>query len=89
VRVTGDDYARLGEEAERVTQFVGNRCYMQMTGEHCAALAVTPSGEFVCGVYEKRPEICRELSRGGPACAAEREQKAERGRACLHVLHGL
>jgi Fe-S-cluster containining protein len=89
VRVTGDDYARLGEAAERLTHFVGNRCYMRMTGERCAALSITPSGEFVCSVYQHRPQICRDLSRGGPECEAERQQKAERASARLRVLQGL
>jgi uncharacterized protein len=38
VRVTGQDYARLGEHAEQVTVFVGNRCYMRMEHGHCAQL---------------------------------------------------
>jgi Fe-S-cluster containining protein len=86
VRVTGDDHARLGEHAEHVTVFVGNRCFMRMTGEHCAALVIEPSGQFRCSVYEQRPEVCRELARGSSACAAEREQKEARTHAALHVL---
>ena len=86
MRVTGDDHARLGEHAERFTHFVGNRCYMRMNDEHCAALVVSAAGEFACSVYEQRPSVCRELERGGPECRAEREQKEARTQALLHVL---
>ena len=86
VRVTGDDHARLGELAEHVTVFEGNRCYMRMSEGHCAALVIAPSGEFRCSVYEHRPDVCRELARGSSACAAEREQKEPRTHAALRVL---
>ena len=87
VRVTGDDHARLADDAERVTVFEGNRCYMRMTDGHCAALVLAPSGEFFCSVYEHRPSVCRELARGSSACAAERELKQERAHTALRVLH--
>jgi Fe-S-cluster containining protein len=87
VRVTGDDHARLGEDAERMSVFVGNRCYMRMESEHCAALVIAPSGTFHCSVYEHRPAVCRELERGSGACTAEREQKESRTHAALHVLN--
>ncbi|MEY4513042.1 MAG: hypothetical protein RLZZ450_5164 [Pseudomonadota bacterium] len=78
VRVSGDDYTRLGEHAEPLTSFLGNRCYMRMTDGHCAALVVDAEGSFVCSVYEQRPDICRELARESSQCEAERAQKAER-----------
>jgi Fe-S-cluster containining protein len=88
VAVTGDDHARLGADAEVLTTFLENRCYMRMQDGHCAALRLE-AGRFTCSVYEQRPAVCRELARGGPACAAEREQKRERaGRALLTVLPG-
>lgn len=82
VRVTGDDYARLGEQAEQATHFVGNRCYMRMEGGHCAALELR-AGQLACSLYERRPEVCRALERGSPSCAAERDEKAERARLAL------
>lgn len=86
VRVTGDDHARLGEAAERLTTFIGHRCYMRMTNGHCAALDVTAEG-FPCSVYAARPEICRALERGSPECAGERAEKGERpARTRLAVL---
>jgi uncharacterized protein len=78
VRVTGDDHERLGERAEQLCLFIGNRCYMRMADGHCAALAISADGRFVCSVYEQRPEVCRLLERESPACDAERAHKAER-----------
>jgi hypothetical protein len=82
VRVTGDDWARLGAEAERVARFIGNRAFMKMTGGHCAALerraAADESGaaEFFCTVYARRPQVCRDLGRGSSQCEAELMRKA-------------
>jgi Fe-S-cluster containining protein len=87
VRVSGDDHTRLGEHAERLTHFVGNRCYMRMHQGHCAALVVDAEGSFVCSVYEQRPDTCRELARESPQCEAERLQKAERP-LLLRARHG-
>lgn len=42
-RVTGDDYARLGDEADRYVEFLGNQAFMRIEGGHCAALVVTPA----------------------------------------------
>ena len=76
VRVTGADWTRLGEAAERLAHFIGHRAYMKMTDGHCAALDLrtTAEGEpeFFCTVYETRPQICRDLARGSPECAGER-----------------
>lgn len=79
VRVTGDDWSRLGAQAEDVAQFIGNRAYMRMSGGHCSALAVSEGGtEFSCIVYETRPQICRDLARGSPQCAGEIALQAHR-----------
>lgn len=82
VRVTGADWDRLGVEAERVGHFIGHRAYMKMTDGHCAALARRRSAdggtEFFCAVYEKRPQVCRDLARGSPACEGELAAKADR-----------
>ncbi len=80
VRVSGDDWSRLGTEADRLAHFVENRAYMRMTEGHCAALAVRQdeagSRVFFCTAYERRPQACRALGRGSPECAAELERKA-------------
>ena len=79
VRVTGDDHARLGDRADVLVRFEGNRAYMRMHDGHCAALEVDPiRGEFVCGTYATRPQTCRDLARGEPACRGEIASKAER-----------
>lgn len=81
VRVSGVDWDRLGEAAERYAHFIGNRAYMKVAGGHCAALVVTSDAlgaHFHCQVYERRPEVCRALERGSPACEAERELKSAR-----------
>lgn len=89
VAVTGDDYARLADLAERFVVFDGHRAYMRMAAGHCAALAVDrASGRFVCQVYEQRPQTCRDLLRGSGACRAEREAKAERPLALLRQAQG-
>jgi Fe-S-cluster containining protein len=76
VRVTGDDWERLEGIADGVAQFVGHRAYMRMTGGHCAALELrvdeTGEAKFFCTIYERRPQICRDLARGSPECAGER-----------------
>jgi len=80
VRVSGDDWRRLGVEAERVAHFIGHRAYLRMTDGHCAALVVTraPGGHarFACSIYDRRPQVCRDLERGSPSCDAERMVKA-------------
>ena len=79
IRVTGDDHERLGEQAARLTTFLGNRCFMRMEGGHCAALIIDRrERRFVCSIYEQRPALCRELDRGSPQCAGERALKASR-----------
>jgi len=82
VRVTGDDWQRLGPEAESAAHFIGNRAFMRMIDGHCAALEIRASAsgraEYFCTLYERRPQVCRDLERGSPACAAERELKLAR-----------
>jgi Fe-S-cluster containining protein len=90
-RVTGDDYARLGDDAERLVQFIGNQAFMRIDGgegtRRCAALVVDrASGTFLCSVYERRPAICRELERGSGSCEGERDAKLGRTRVALTVL---
>jgi hypothetical protein len=78
VRVSGEDLARLGDRAELV-EWHGNRAYMRTGEGHCAALRVeASSGSFVCTVYEVRPQICRDLERGSPACQGEIATKSDR-----------
>ncbi len=84
-RVTGDDHARLGDDAERFVVFLDdNRAYMRLDdlrGQRaCAALSLDAHGAFACSIYERRPQVCRDLERGSPACEGERATKAPRVR---------
>ena len=79
VRVTGNDYARLGADAVAYVHFIENRAFMLLIDGHCAALKFdSESRQFACQVYEHRPEVCRELERGSTACQGERQAKGER-----------
>ena len=82
VRVDGEDWSRLGEDAEEAAHFVGHRAYLRMRDGRCAALrerrAEDGSRESWCAIYEKRPRVCRELGRGSPECEAERALKGGR-----------
>ena len=79
MRVTGDDWARLGDAAEHAAHLLEHRAFMRMAGGHCAALEVRrgPDGaqDFFCTLYDRRPQICRDLARGSPECAGERARK--------------
>ncbi len=81
VRVSGDDYERLGESAEALVSFIGNEAFMRMEGGHCAALRIDDTSgapQFFCTVYEARPSTCRTLERASPECAGERHEKHDR-----------
>ncbi|MEO6599875.1 MAG: YkgJ family cysteine cluster protein [Polyangiaceae bacterium] len=87
VRVLGSDHARLREGASELTHFIGNQCYMKMADGHCAALVLeVTTGRFVCSVYETRPDVCRDLERASPQCAAEIHEKGGRPLALLQRL---
>jgi Fe-S-cluster containining protein len=78
VRVTGRDYARLGDCAEELVQFIGNQAFMRMDRSHCCALTFDEQTQrFACAIYEKRPDICRTLLSGSATCHAERCEKEE------------
>ena len=54
---------------------------MKMAAGHCAALEVRPGTganaepTYFCTLYDRRPQICRDLARGSPECAGERAVK--------------
>ena len=85
-RVTGDDHERLGDpDADDYVEWIGNLAFMKLARtdgvSHCAALEVRrgPEGTlFLCKVYERRPQVCRDLERGSGACAGERHAKGPR-----------
>lgn len=87
VRVWGCDHERMGDLADELTHFIGNRCYMRLVDGHCAALSIEPeTGRFVCSIYDVRPDACRALGRGSAACRAEIHEKGERPRIALERL---
>lgn len=55
----------------------------------CIALAVDPTtGSFACSIYETRPQVCRDLERGGGACRGELATKGDRPWRALVMLRG-
>ena len=82
VRLSGDDWSRLGSAAERVAHFIGHRAFMRMKDGRCAALELrifaAGEREYFCSVYADRPKICRDLERGSPQCEGERMTKGLR-----------
>ena len=78
----GDDWSRLGGAAERVAHFIGQRAFMRMSEGHCAALAIRRTAEgapdFFCTLYDRRPQVCRDLARGSPECLGELAAKQAR-----------
>lgn len=78
--VTGTDYSRLGPDAESWLKWKNNRAFMRMSDGHCAALKMAsgPAGrQFICTLYDHRPQTCRDLARGSAQCEADWEAKAE------------
>lgn len=96
--MTGDDHERLGDAAEELVEWVGNRAFMRIVAatadveggtafHRCAALVIDPvAGTFLCSVYETRPAVCRELAQHGPGCHGELATKRERPARSLAVL---
>ncbi len=79
LRVAGVDYERLGNDAVRLTHFLGNKSYMRLEDGHCAALVLdVTAATFLCSVYENRPDVCRWLERGSGQCRADLHEKAGR-----------
>lgn len=72
--MTGADWERLGERADELTEWTERHAFLRMRGERCIALEVTATS-VRCTIYERRPEVCRTLERGGGACAVERERR--------------
>ena len=91
-RVTGDDHERLGDDAERLVAWIGNLAFMRIEAvtadmHKCVALEVdAATGTFACSIYERRPEVCRDLERGSGGCRGELAAKADRPKRALTVL---
>lgn len=46
--------------------------FVKNTGERCACLDVSVPGRFPCAIYEHRPDDCRIVEPGSPACLEAR-----------------
>jgi Fe-S-cluster containining protein len=46
--------------------------FLRNTGERCAALDVSTPGLFPCAIYDVRPDDCRIVEPGSPACLQAR-----------------
>ncbi len=70
------DEERLGPEALERWTFVLARPpffrFVRNDGERCAALDVSEPGRFPCALYATRPEGCRAVEPGSPACLEAR-----------------
>ena len=70
------DEARMGKRwLELYTELDDKPPWMRFvknTGDRCAGLDVTIPGKFPCAVYASRPEDCRIVEPGSPACLEAR-----------------
>jgi Fe-S-cluster containining protein len=62
-------YVRTGSGVRRSLRFVAGRC---------EALHLDDGGTVSCRIYDDRPEACRALLAGSPACRAARDDLRER-----------
>lgn len=84
MRVFDGDWDRMDTRAQSFTSRLDNRRFMRIDDGRCAALLVdVERGTFACGIYEKRPDVCRSLDRGTSICVDERRAKAGRPEALL------
>ena len=81
VHLLDTDEARLlahpdGEDILRRLTVVDDRPpgwrFVRNTGERCAALDVSVEGRFPCSIYALRPDDCRLVEPGSPACLEAR-----------------
>jgi Fe-S-cluster containining protein len=70
------DEARMGEgRLVRLTVLQGappHFRFMKNDGARCAGLDVSVAGRFPCAIYEVRPDDCRIVEPGSPACKEAR-----------------
>src|SRR5258708_39810112 len=46
--------------------------FVENTGEHCAARDTSTPGRYPCTIYDVRPDDCRMVEAGSPACLQAR-----------------
>jgi Fe-S-cluster containining protein len=76
VHLLESDEARLGPELlAKYTVLQARPPHMRFIkneGVHCGALDVSRPGAFPCRIYERRPDDCRIVEPGSPACLEAR-----------------
>ena len=72
---------------ERLVVWIGNQAFLRIheAPGRCIALLVK-DGSILCSIYATRPAVCRDLERGSPGCAGERNLKDARVQALLTSL---
>ncbi len=77
VHLLEDDEARMGKRLlELYTEIDPKPPFMRFIkneGERCGGLDVSVPGSFPCAIYASRPEDCRIVEPGSPACLEARE----------------
>lgn len=70
------DEARLGESRLAEYTLLEARPpyfrFVKNDGDHCGALDCSTPGAYPCRIYERRPEDCRIVEPGSPACLEAR-----------------
>jgi Fe-S-cluster containining protein len=70
------DEQRMGERLLPIyTEVMGRPPYFRFVkngGERCGGLDVTVPGQYPCALYDVRPEGCRIVEPGSPACLEAR-----------------
>ncbi|MBX3185417.1 MAG: YkgJ family cysteine cluster protein [Labilithrix sp.] len=76
VHLLEPDEARMGKRLLDLYTEVDDKPpwmrFVRNTGERCAGLDVSSPGKYPCAVYESRPEDCRIVEPGSPACLEAR-----------------
>lgn len=62
------------ELVEQVTPHLACLAGTNAAAPRCAALGTGPAGPMACGIYERRPEPCREVQPGDDKCRRARER---------------
>jgi hypothetical protein len=75
VQLHEPDEERLGQELAEYTFIISKPPFfrfMKNDGIRCIGLNVAQPGRFPCKIYENRPEACRIVEPGSPACLEAR-----------------
>jgi Fe-S-cluster containining protein len=76
VHLLEEDEARLGPKLLPIYTELYDRPphfrFVKNTGERCACLDVSVPDRYPCSIYEVRPQDCRIVDAGSPACLEAR-----------------